>query len=61
MSKAIKPSYIVNRLKAKGEVFYHVRHNGTCNRIVKKKEGWYAKTRYFKTLRDAIIYCVFGH
>lgn len=28
--------------------------------IEKKEAGWYASTCYHQTLRDAIIYCLYG-
>ncbi|ANO57536.1 hypothetical protein [Vibrio phage vB_VhaS-tm] len=61
MPKTIKPSYKVNRLKDDKGFFYHIHHDGKYDRVRNTDQGWYCKTRYFKTLRDAIIYCVFGH
>lgn len=61
MSKAVKPQYKVNRLKDSMGFFYNIHHSNKTDRVRKKEQGWYAKTRYHATLRDAIIYCVYGH
>lgn len=56
--KAIKPSYVVNRLPS-GQ--WLVTMNNNITYISKKKSGlWYAHERYFRTLRDAIVYTAYG-
>ena len=57
-AKAIKPNYVVNRLPS-GQWLVTIEDNITY--ISKKKSGlWYAHSRYFMTLRDAIVYTAYG-
>lgn len=62
----IKPSYRVQRIKVGTNPHYLVRgktivkivsSTRTCN---PKVAGWYVKGHLFPTLRDAIIFCVYG-
>lgn len=67
MAKQILPSYKVHRnFKNPDNKYYTVTVEGQPKPLrIRKVEGqgkfnWYAKTRYFVSLRDAIIYCAFG-
>ena len=50
--------YIVKRGIANH--YYVIQRGKPILTIKKKPEGWYACTMYHKSLRDAIIYCVYG-
>lgn len=66
MAKQMLPQYKVTRhFQNPDDKHYMVRlQSGKTHRIRKVadvgKYNWYAKTRYFVSLRDAIIYCAFG-
>lgn len=51
--------YIVKRDIA-NRCYYVIQRGKQTLTIKKKPEGWYACTMYHKSLRDAIIYCVYG-
>ena len=51
--------YIVKRDIA-NQCYYVIQRGKQTLTIKKKPEGWYACTMYHKSLRDAIIYCVYG-
>lgn len=51
--------YIVKRDIA-NHCYYVIQSGQTTLTIKKTPNGWYACTMYHKTLRDAIIYCVYG-
>lgn len=40
--------------------YYNVVHGTKVSLIKKTTQGWYAGTCYHRTLRDAIIYCLYG-
>lgn len=67
MAKQILPSYKVHRnFNNPEDKHYLVMVEGKDKPYrIRKVEGqgkfnWYARTRYFVSLRDAIIYCAFG-
>lgn len=66
MAKQIAPSYKVTRHfnNPEDKHYYVTKEDGSRSRIRKVassgKYNWYAKTRYFVSLRDAIMYCAFG-
>ena len=51
--------YIVKRDIA-NHCYYVIQRGKQTLTIKKKPEGWYACTMYHKSLRDAIIYCLYG-
>lgn len=66
MAKQMIPSYKVTRNFTNPEDKHYLVHiqDSKPTRIRKisnsGKYNWYAKTRYFVSLRDAIVYCAFG-
>lgn len=56
-----KPKYFIKREKKYGVIHYWVYVQGTNPMLIEKKPGgWYAASFFHATLRDAIIYCVYG-
>lgn len=56
-----KPKYFVKREKTPNGLRYWVYVQGVNPMLIEKKpNGWYSCTQYHATLRDAIIYCVYG-
>ena len=55
-----KPPYFVKRDRSTGS--YYVFVDGYKHPILihKKPAGWYAVGLYHQTLRDAIVYCLYG-
>ena len=52
-------NYVVKRDRS-NECYYIIVGGKLQNTINKKERGWYACTMYHQTLRDAIIYCLYG-
>lgn len=61
-TKQMMPKYKVHRnFVDPNDRHYVVTVDGQRHRIRKvDSKWWYARTRYFRSLRDAIIYCAFG-
>lgn len=66
MAKQMLPSYKVTRnFKNPENKYYLVHKEGEKPVRIRKVSGhgkfnWYSKTRYFVSLRDAIIYAAYG-
>lgn len=61
MHNVRKVPYLVKRVTKNGETHYRVLIGNDNHRISRKgKAEWYAKGRYHKSLRDAVIYCAYG-
>ena len=52
-------NYVVKRDRA-NECYYIIAGSKPRKPIKKKEHGWYACNMYHQTLRDAIIYCLYG-
>ncbi len=55
----MKVIYAIKRDKA-NHCYYLMINDEVCNTIKRTDYGWYACTMYHRTLRDAIIYCLYG-
>lgn len=59
--RARKVNYFIKRIKKDDEMQYWLyTDERPMELILKLRDGWYAKTRFHQTLRDAIIYCLYG-
>lgn len=59
-SNARKVNYLVQRDRNTGYYYVIDLEINKTHTIKKTNNGWYAGTFYHRTLRDAIIYCVYG-